>query len=129
MTPSHGKHSTILILDKLYQNRVDSVAPDRPPAPYPDGASVVVVGHDRPARSDDLEITVSDGGCGIPAIVLASVFEPFFTTKPIGMGTGLGLAMVRGFVEAASGSLEVSSTVEVGTTFTIRLPRSQAAAA
>jgi signal transduction histidine kinase len=108
---------------------VDTVAPDRPPAPSPDGASVVVVGRDRPARIDDLEITVSDGGCGIPAIVLASVFEPFFTTKPIGMGTGLGLAMVRGFVEAASGSLEVSSTVGVGTTFTIRLPRSPAAAA
>jgi PAS domain S-box-containing protein len=108
---------------------VDTVAPERPPARDADRASIVVVGRDRPARIDDLEITVSDGGCGIPEIVLASVFEPFFTTKPIGMGTGLGLAMVRGFVEAANGSLEVSSAVGVGTTFTIRLPRSQAAAA
>jgi two-component system, NtrC family, sensor kinase len=51
------------------------------------------------------------------------VLEPFFTTKPVGSGTGLGLAMVRGFVETADGSLTVTSAVGVGTTFTIRLPR------
>jgi PAS domain S-box-containing protein len=86
-------------------------------------SSIVAVERDRPAREDDLEITVSDDGIGIPATVLASVFEPFFTTKPVGAGTGLGLAMVRGFVEAAGGGLVVTSAVGQGTTFTIRLPR------
>jgi signal transduction histidine kinase len=89
-----------------------------------DGVSTIVaVGRDRPAREDDLEITVTDDGIGIPAAVLASVFAPFFTTKPVGAGTGLGLAMVRGFVEAAGGGLIVTSAVGQGTTFTIRLPR------
>jgi signal transduction histidine kinase len=89
----------------------------------PDDQTIVAVGHIRPDSSDDLEITVADNGVGIPTTVLASVFEPFFTTKPVGAGTGLGLAMVRGFVEAAGGALIVTSEVGVGTSFTIRLPR------
>lgn len=69
------------------------------------------------------EIFVSDEGCGMDPAMLASVFEPFYTTKPAGHGTGLGLAMVRGFVESAEGGLTVRSTPGRGTTFTIWLPR------
>ena len=86
--------------------------------------TIIAVGADRPARTDDVEIRVSDDGVGIEPMILASVFEPFFTTKPVGSGTGLGLAMVRGFVETAEGSLTVTSRVGIGTTFSIRLPRS-----
>jgi PAS domain S-box-containing protein len=68
------------------------------------------------------EIRVTDTGVGIPATVIGSIFEPFFTTKPIGSGTGLGLAMVRGFAENAGGRLGVESTVGQGTTFRILLP-------
>ena len=93
-----------------------------PPA-GPDCQTIVAVGHVRPDSPDDIEITVADNGVGIPPNVLASVFEPFFTTKPVGSGTGLGLAMVRGFVEAAGGALIVTSDVGVGTSFTIRLTR------
>jgi signal transduction histidine kinase len=57
-----------------------------------------------------------------PAVV-SSIFDPFVTTKSAGGGTGLGLAMVRGFVETAGGTLSVSSKVGVGTRFTICLPR------
>ena len=88
-----------------------------------DVPTIVAVGCIQPDASDDLEITVADNGVGIPHTVLANVFEPFFTTKPVGSGTGLGLAMVRGFVEAAGGALIVTSEVGVGTSFTIRLPR------
>jgi PAS domain S-box-containing protein len=85
-------------------------------------AAMVAVARGARSRPDDLEIVVSDSGVGIPSGLLASVFEPFFTTKPVGIGTGLGLAMVRGFVETAGGSLVVTSDIGVGTTFTIRLP-------
>jgi signal transduction histidine kinase len=50
------------------------------------------------------------------------VFEPFFTTKPPGEGTGLGLSVSYGIIQAHDGSISVESTPDVGTTFTILLP-------
>ncbi len=51
------------------------------------------------------------------------MFEPFFTTKPVGRGSGQGLPLVRSVVqEGHGGSIDVASTLGVGTTFTVRLP-------
>ncbi len=81
-------------------------------------------------RSDELEpgwyiqICVSDTGCGMSPHVLERIFEPFFTTKEVGEGTGLGLASSLGCMETHNGSLAVVSELDVGTTFTIMLPRS-----
>jgi signal transduction histidine kinase len=50
------------------------------------------------------------------------VFEPFFTTKPPGEGTGLGLSVSYGIIQAHEGAISVESTPEVGTTFAILLP-------
>jgi signal transduction histidine kinase len=63
-----------------------------------------------------------DNGEGIPPENLAKIFDPFFTTKPEGKGTGLGLAVVYGIVEAHGGEIDVKSEVGEGTTFTITLP-------
>lgn len=65
---------------------------------------------------------VSDNGAGIPPQLLEEIFEPFFTTKRDRGGTGLGLASARSLIMKAGGDLSVDSTLEVGTTFKIRLP-------
>ena len=71
-------------------------------------------------------VAVTDNGCGIPADVLGQVFEPFFTTKPTGMGTGLGLSQVHGFIKQSGGHVRIYSEVGLGTTVKLYLPRSQA---
>lgn len=76
-------------------------------------------------RSDDQHviISVADNGCGIKHEHLDKVFDPFFTTKPVGQGTGLGLSVSYGIVEQHGGTIELESEVDIGSTFTIRLPR------
>ncbi|WP_026145590.1 ATP-binding protein [Pseudomonas asplenii] len=71
---------------------------------------------------DYARIRVSDTGAGMPASILERVFDPFFTTKPLGSGTGLGLSMVHGFAQQASGDAQITSTVGKGTTVTLFLP-------
>ena len=67
-------------------------------------------------------VVVSDEGPGIPAEVLSHIFEPFFTTKEEGKGTGLGLPIALGIVQQHGGNIEVISTPQKGTEFTVLLP-------
>jgi len=70
----------------------------------------------------EITIAVRDSGCGISPEVMPHIFEPFYTTKKEGKGTGLGLAVVYGIIERHGGTIDVQSTAEEGTTFTITLP-------
>ncbi len=75
---------------------------------------------------DYVVLKVTDTGCGISPEALSRVVEPFYTTKPPGKGTGLGLSMVHGVAHQLNGGLHISSTVGVGTTVSVYLPRYQA---
>ena len=71
---------------------------------------------------DSIVVAISDTGKGICEAQLSRIFEPFFTTKPVGEGTGLGLSISYGIIERHDGTITVTSTVDVGTTFTVRIP-------
>ena len=75
-----------------------------------------------------MKISVTDTGCGMTPEVMDRAFEPFFTTKEVGKGTGLGLSQIFGFAHQSGGEVGIDSIPGRGTTVSIYLPRTQAAA-
>jgi len=69
-----------------------------------------------------VSVEFADTGCGIPEERISRIFEPFFTTKEVGRGTGLGLSMSYGIIEAHKGKIDVKSEIGKGSTFRIELP-------
>jgi signal transduction histidine kinase/xanthosine utilization system XapX-like protein len=111
------------VLINLLTNARDAMAPH--------GGELLVT-----LRANDamVELAVQDQGTGIAAELLPQIFQPFITTKGAmnsssTPGTGLGLAISHGIVTAHGGSIDVESTLGVGTTFTVRLPLEPPAAA
>jgi CheY-like chemotaxis protein len=77
-------------------------------------------------KPEQVAITVSDNGEGMPAEVVARAAEPFFTTKEVGKGSGLGLSQVHGFVTQSEGQVVITSEPGIGTSVTMRLPALEA---
>ena len=95
----------------------------------PDGGRIVISTKEIAATADEpsaVEFSIKDTGVGMDEETLGRIFEPFFTTKGREQGTGLGLAMVYGFVQSCDGRIDVSSTPGIGTEFLVRFPTTDA---
>ncbi len=101
----------------------------------PEGGRITIETHNTRIDEDYIEhreesiqpgryvmLAISDTGCGMDETSLSRAFEPFFTTKPVGKGSGMGLAMVFGFMRQSNGTIRVYSEVGVGTTFKMYFP-------
>lgn len=73
-------------------------------------------------ESNELQITVTDNGCGIPEEMYNNIFKPFSTSDTTGKGTGLGLWITKMMIDRMKGKLTIKSTKEIGTEFTITIP-------
>ncbi|MEJ7735302.1 MAG: ATP-binding protein [Polyangiaceae bacterium] len=107
----------VQVLLNLLLNAADAV-------PRSGGQVVVRALRGEPGR---VEIEVEDNGPGIAPEIEARLFEPFATTKDVGKGTGLGLAVCRGLVEAAGGSIRVLRGGDGGARFVLELPEASEA--
>ncbi|MDQ6954721.1 MAG: response regulator [Mariprofundaceae bacterium] len=72
--------------------------------------------------TDYVQLSIIDNGTGINKEVMKHVFDPFFTTKQVGKGTGLGLAMCYGAIQSHQGFIDVQSSTETGSQFSIYIP-------
>lgn len=72
-----------------------------------------------------IQVVIKDSGKGMDEETMAQIFDPFYTNKPMGQGTGLGLSVSHGIIEALGGSIKVTSQPKKGTTFFINFPVEQ----
>ncbi|MEA1966625.1 MAG: ATP-binding protein [Thermodesulfobacteriota bacterium] len=73
-------------------------------------------------ENSEIVISIADNGCGFTPENMEKAFIPFFTTKPVGQGTGLGLSTVYGIIKGLDGDINLTSELNIGSVFTIRLP-------
>lgn len=84
----------------------------------PQGGKLII----ETALNQNIEVKITDTGCGIPPENLEKIFEALFTTKEEGKGAGLGLYVTKQKIEQHNGTIKVDSQLHQGTTFTISLP-------
>lgn len=104
-------HKTVQVFMNIMSNAVDAMS---------QGGKLKITTQQE--DGDYISISFSDDGCGISEQDMNQIFDPFFTTKDEGMGTGLGLSVVREIIEQQNGTIDVVSEVGKGTTFRISFP-------
>jgi signal transduction histidine kinase len=109
----------VRIDDHLFQEVVMNLLLNSYDAITKDGEIVITTGQ---TADRMVFMSITDNGDGIAPDDLKKIFDPFFTTKAVGTGTGLGLSVCMGIIESHGGRIEVRSTPNVETTFTILLP-------
>ena len=136
-----GLDSTLTLLDHLLKNRIEVVREygEIPPLDcFPDqlnqvfmniltNATQAIEGQGRITlrtfrQADEVRITITDTGVGIPPADRERIFDPGFTSKGVGVGTGLGLSISYNIIQRHQGRFEVDSEQGKGTTMTIVLP-------
>jgi two-component system, NtrC family, sensor kinase len=105
-----GAEQLMQLVLNLLLNAVDAL----------DGGGHVRVAAERSSRG--VSLVVEDNGPGVARAVQGRLFEPFVTTKDVGKGTGLGLAVCRGLVEAVGGSITLDTSYTEGARFVVELP-------
>jgi len=114
VTLSAGRLTQVIL--NLVLNAIDAITS------VEGNAAATVTVRARRQAADIIRIEVEDDGPGVPVSMHERLFEPFVTSKEVGKGTGLGLAVCRGIVEAAAGSIVLDTTYEGGARFVIQLP-------
>lgn len=117
ITVEEGLPAVAISRDRLEQVLLNLLLNAADAVPKPGGRVVLEALADREA----VRVSIEDNGGGIEPSVRSRLFEPFVTTKDVGDGTGLGLAVCRGLVEAAGGHIDVEDGAE-GARFVLRLP-------
>ena len=84
----------------------------------PDGGTIKFITRDE-IEKNTVQLSISDSGAGMTQGTMQRAFEPFYTTKPVGEGTGLGLSTVYGVVQKHSGTIDINSRLNAGTTITV----------
>jgi signal transduction histidine kinase len=105
-----GHEQLMQVILNLVMNAADAVGP---------GGKIRVAAQ---RGNGGVRLLVEDDGPGVDPRVVAQLFEPFVTTKEVGKGTGLGLAVCRGLVEAAGGSIALDREYARGARFVVELP-------
>jgi len=106
-------HQLQQVFLNLFSNAIHAMKAARP-----HGALTITSGQ----RGSDVVVEIDDDGPGIPPEHLGRIFDPFFTTKATGAGTGLGLSLAIGIVEAHGGRLYAENLPGIGARFTVQLP-------
>lgn len=128
--PAH-QNPNIVVDDGMLQNALLNAALNSKNA-MPNGGKLTISADTVPApvgfpsaftlEGKCASLTINDNGTGISEEFLESAFEPFYTTQEVGKGSGLGLSMVKGFIEQSNGLIQLESNLDEGTTLKIFLP-------
>ncbi|MFY9397411.1 MAG: ATP-binding protein [Desulfomonilia bacterium] len=115
--PALQVHGEPVLLQQVFINILWNAAQAVAP-----GGSITVETAFHPAPVREVEVTISDTGCGIPEEHIAKVLDPFFTTKDADGGTGLGLSLAYWIVREHLGRITVESRPGCGTSVHVHLP-------
>ncbi|MCX6138080.1 MAG: ATP-binding protein [Ignavibacteriales bacterium] len=114
-----GEIGEVRIDSHLFQEVVMNLVLNSYDAIEKNGSITITTGNN---DSKHVFMEIRDSGAGISPDDLKKIFDPFFTTKDVGTGTGLGLSVCMGIIESHGGRIDVQSTQNVETIFTIQLP-------